>query len=59
MWVQWAYAQKGISMSNADIVTVLALLAFFSTLVIGVAVLGRWLTEAISDGAVRRHNRHK
>lgn len=46
-------------MSNADIVTVLALMAFFSTLVIGVAVFGRWLQEAISDGAVRRHNRHK
>ena len=46
-------------MSNADIVTVLALMTFFTTLVIGVAVFGRWLSEAIADGAVRRHNRHK
>lgn len=46
-------------MSNADIVTALALMAFFISIVIAVAVFGRWLQEAISDGAVRRHNRHK
>ena len=59
MWVQWAYAQKGISMSNADILTVLVAVLCVSMMVLGVAVFGRWLQEAIEAGAVRRHNRHK
>lgn len=46
-------------MSNADIVSALALVMFFTVLVMGVAVFGRWLQDAVKDGAVKRHNRHK